>query len=461
MLVIAALLAASLHPSGALEAVAAPAAHALAVPAPVAPDVTVRTAAARVVTVASEDQVDGLAQLRGRSFLRALSALSPAELRRAGRDAAVQRVVLDHPPTAADVEPWWGRLPAASRVALTTGAPQLIGNLEGIPYSTRDTANRATLARLLDASRADDGAGQAGSKTAMLGQIQAALRRGPGDPEKQLVTIDTRGAGRAAIALGDLDTASDVTVMVPGMFFTVTGQLVDWTATGADLYREQATVAPAAAVATSRGQGSGVAVLAWMGYRTPGVSNVLSLDLAKVGATRLERVVAGIDRTRASRPPRVSIVAHSYGSTTALLALSAGRVHVDSLTLFGSPGSGVAAASELAVTAGQVFVGDAHWDPVAGTGIFGHDPGASGFGSTLLDLAGGADAVDIGDVLRRPFGHNGYLKPGTASLHDVALIAVGRSDLVRHAGDDGSDGDGPPESPAFLVLRPQDPQLRD
>ena len=208
--------------------------------------------------------------------------------------------------------------------------------------------------------------------------------------------------------------------------------------------------------------GSGVAVVAWMGYRTPDLSNILSLDLAQTGADRLERAVAGIRAVRQGEQPRLGIVAHSYGSTTALMALSSGRMSADSLTVLGSPGSDVRSSSELAVAAGNVFVGGAHWDPVAGSGYFGTDPASSGFGSTVLDLAGGADAQD-GDVFRRPVGHNDYLKPGTASLHDVALIAVGRGDLVRDAVEQrrGRGDDGVQTSPDMYLVRPQDLQPRD
>lgn len=370
-----------------------------------------------------------LGDLRGSALLDALATAPAGVLREAGdTDGPVMPVVYDAPPAATDVARWWSGLGREARDRLVASAPQVMGNLEGVPYGVRDRANRAALAADLRAADAP------GSTTAgqlrVLEQVRAALVRGPEDPEKQLVTLDPRGGGRAAIAMGDLDHASDVTVMVPGMFFTVAGQFVDWTATGADLYREQATVAPLAA----GDDHDGVAVVAWLGYRTPDLTDVLSTRLATAGAVRLERTLLGVDATRAADPVRVDVVAHSYGSTTALLALSSGRVHVDSLTVLGSPGSAVQRASELAVPAGQVFVGEARWDPIAGTGYFGTDPAAPSFGSTVLDLDGGADRAEDGDVFRRPDGHNGYLVPGTASLHDVALIAVGRSDLVAGSG---------------------------
>ncbi|MBT2501513.1 alpha/beta hydrolase [Curtobacterium sp. ISL-83] len=440
-----------------------------------------------------------LAQVHGPGFLRDLTAVAPAELRVVDRDERVLADAEDDPPTAPDVAAWWARLDTDERQVLATLAPSVVGNLEGVPYAVRDQANRA----VLTAGLADPATPPA--QVAMLGQVRESLVAGPGAPTRSLITLDTRGSGRAAIAIGDLDTAADVTVVVPGMFFTVTGQMADFTATANDLYSEQATLAPlaagvggvtgagsgveeeprtaagaasCAAVRTAvgagpcagsraatgpRGTASGIAVVAWMGYRTPDLSNILSLGLAETGATRLERAVDGLREIRGDDQPRLNVVAHSYGSTAALIALSSGRMQADSLTVLGSPGSAVRHASALAVPAGEVFVGGAHSDPIAGSGYFGTDPGSAQFGSTLLDLAGGADAQDAGEVFRRPVGHNDYLKPGTASLHDVALVAIGRGDLVRDPGRHGNGrGEGVPQpSPDMYLVRPQDLQQRD
>ncbi|MCJ1713148.1 alpha/beta hydrolase [Curtobacterium sp. VKM Ac-2922] len=397
--------------------------------------------------------LDRLRAARGRGLLDALVAATPAQLSAADQDSRVVATAMDEPPSAAVVAAWWSGLDGRTQTRLARTAPVVVGCLDGVPVAVRDHANRTVLAAGLADPRTD------ASQRAMLGQVRDALHRAPGAPPKSLVTLDTRGAGRAAIAIGDLTTAADVTVLVPGMFFTVTGQMDDFIATAGDLYDEQATLAPVAAPAS----GTGVAVLAWLGYRTPDLSNVLSLGLADTGASRLERTVEGIRTLRDGDQPRLGIVAHSYGSTTALMALASGRMSADSLTVLGSPGSDVRRASELSVAAGQVYVGGAHLDPVAGSGYFGTDPAASSFGATVLDLAGGTVARADGDVFRRPVGHNDYLKPGTASLHDVALIAVGRGDLVRdalhhHGGDDG--GDVQPSLDLYLV-RPQDLQPRD
>ncbi|MCS6544271.1 alpha/beta hydrolase family protein [Curtobacterium herbarum] len=422
------------------------------VPAVVAP-ATVWSSGPRASDLPSGPSVEALAAASGQRWLDALETATPLTLRAADDDSRVTRTAMDDPPSTNLVANWWRSLSPGSRTVLTDEAPVVIGNLDGVPYDVRDVANRAALA----AGLADPGTPTA--VASMLGQVRESLEPTPDDPRKYLVTLDTRGTGRCAISLGDLDTAGDVSVVVPGIFFSVNGQMVDFTATAGDVFREQATLAPVAAPAN----GPGIAVVAWMGYRTPGIADFMSLDLAHVGADRLIRTLDGIRAVRNDHEPRLGVVAHSYGSTTAMIALSSGRTRVDSLTMLGSPGSAVTSVDQLGVPRGQVYVGGAHWDPVAGTGFFGTDPGCATFGAARLDLVGGSDPADAGDVFRRPFGHNEYLKPGTASLHDVALIAVGRGDLVSGGHRPGdTPGDGMVQAtPDMYLVRPQDLQPRD
>jgi hypothetical protein len=439
LLIAAALLTASIHSLGVVEAPIEP----------VAAVVSPMSAAASHPRVS----LDALASASGQRWLDALAAATPSTLRAADAEPRVAATAMDDPPSTNLVANWWRALSSASRTTLIEDVPVVVGNLDGVPYDVRDLANRTTLT----AGLADPTAPPA--RASMLGQVRESLDQAPDEPRKYLVALDTRGPGRCAIALGDLDTAGDVSVVVPGIFFTVNRQMVDFTATAGAVYREQATLAPVAAPA----DGPGVAVVAWMGYRTPGISDFMSLDLAHVGADRLVRILDGIRSVRNDHEPRLGVVAHSYGSTTAMIALSSGRTRVDSLTMLGSPGSAVTSVAELGVPRDEVFVGGAHWDPIAGTGFFGTDPGRASFGAAALDLVGGSDPADAGDVFRQPFGHNDYLKPGTASLHDVALIAVGRGDLVRS-------GHGPGDAPAdgavqatidMYLVRPQDLQPQD
>ncbi|MBP1242443.1 hypothetical protein ABID92_002235 [Frigoribacterium sp. PvP120] len=419
------------------------------------------TTGARPSTAAPDLTVPAcLAELAGASS-PALSALG-GSFDPVGDDASRLSAVLtagaDAPTTAA----WWAGLDDSRRLGLVAAVPGVVGQLEGVPYDVRDQANRLFLgaATLALHDRDETAAEQDGddARSAMLGQVQLALAdRSAGDEDRQLIALDTVMPGRAAVSVGSLDTADDVSVLVPGMFFTVHGQMVDWAETAGQLHDEQRAWTYLLARSDARPLDS-VAVVAWMGYRTPDLTNVYTLDLARQGAGHLEDALSGLDAARASDAPRVTVVAHSYGSTTATLALSSGRVSVDSLALLGSPGSVVPTAAMLSVADDDVYAAAGSFDPVAGSGYFGVDPGTGAFGAVLLHTGGGDDSV-TGRVLRAALGHNDYLLPGTESMRSLALIALGHGDMVD--GDERSPGEPRPDGPELALVRPQDVYLRD
>ena len=379
-----------------------------------------------------------------------------------GDDASRVSSALVAGTSAAGTADWWAGLDPSRRLGLVAALPGVVGQLEGVPYAVRDQANRLFLTDVREAlhERDDtpDEADDDDRRAAMLAQVQAALLdRSAGDADRELVTLDTVLPGRAAVSVGHLDTADDVTVLVPGMFFTVRGQMVDWTETAGQLLDEQRSWTYLLARSDPAPLDS-VAVVAWMGYRTPDLTNVYTLDLAERGAQRLEEAVGGLDASRASHAPRVTVVAHSYGSTTATLALSSGRTTVDSLVLLGSPGSVVPTADDLDVAGHDVYAAAGSFDPVAGSGYFGADPGTAAFGAVKLHTGGGDDTV-TGRVLAAALGHNDYLRPGTESMRSLALIALGRGDLAD--GDERNPGEPAPEGPELALVRPQDVYLRD
>lgn len=364
--------------------------------------------------------------------------------------------------SAGQTADWWATLPASRQSALLAAMPGVVGNLEGIPYTVRDVANRLTLNTTinqleLDQTRAQAGLvsfGDAGRRLTMLQQVSIALQRGRegDDSPRQLVSLDTVFPGRAAVSVGDLDTATNVSFMVPGMLYTVSNQITFWADRAADLHSEQELYSSTLATRTSAPSTS--ADVAWMGYRTPDLTNVLSLTLARAGATHLEDTVNGLDAARQTDMPRVNIIAHSYGSTAATIALSNHTIHVDSLTLLGSPGSVVPRAGDLAVSPGGVYAAAAALDPVAGSGIFGVDPGSTSFGATLLNVAGGTDPFTE-QHLAATLTHNTYFMPGTESIRNLALIGIGHGAL---AGGRTPEPQSPEvaTSPSLAYVRPQD-----
>nr|WP_254281296.1 alpha/beta hydrolase [Frigoribacterium sp. VKM Ac-2836] len=362
---------------------------------------------------------------------------------------------------------WWSDLREDRRRTLALAVPGVVGNLEGIPYSVRDSANRLFLrdATTAIAGRvgSDDERPDDSRRLGMLQQVRATLDGAThdvpfaGTADRHLVALDTVLPGRAAVTVGDLDTADDVSVLVPGMLFTVSDQLVDWTNTAGSLHDEQATWA----ALLGRGGANPaptVAVVAWMGYQTPDLTNFYDLGLAHRGAGHLEAALAGLDAARPADEPRVSVMAHSYGSTTATIALSSGHVAVDSLVLLGSPGSVVSGAGDLAVRGDDVYAAAGSLDPVAGSGFFGADPATAAFGAVVLHMGGGSDTV-TGHALAAALGHNDYFRAGTESMRSLALIGLGHGDLVDgRAGDPGREG---PEAPVLTLVRPQDVYFRD
>lgn len=357
--------------------------------------------------------------------------------------------VLTTPPEATVVSAWWTMLDATQRAALTAATPRLVGGLDGVPLAQRSRANETYLREsLADTTRALDGILSATERDrlshqqAMLEQVAEALHASDDGPKRSLILLDTGGTGRAAIALGNPDTADYIAYLVPGMNYQVEPQMVNWTTVADDLYREQVTVlAERPAAPTARGTSLAstttdavsapptVATISWIGYEAPDLFSVGGLDRAEAGAAFLETSWAGVRATRGAQQPFVAVFAHSYGSTVSLLALAQGEVEVDALVLVGSPGSAIQSAAKLRVTDENVFVGKADWDPAVNSAFFGSDPGAASYGATALGVRGGIDAL-TGASLAGSVGHNDYFTPGSESLHNMALIGTDNADLV-------------------------------
>ena len=383
-----------------------------------------------------------LPQLAGRALLDQLALLSRADLRShlADHPGSIRQLLLD-PPAAEQTERWWRALPLSVRRDFEFAAPELLGNLPGIPYSIRDAANRDFLAETIRnlSDRVDDGVGRGEgteirARLSMLHQVELAIRPVPGEPTRTIVSLDTASPGRAAIVIGNIRTADYVSYLVPGMFFTVEGQVVDWAETAVDLYREQEGWLDRLGQTDGRLRDKTVATVAWMGYQTPSLFTVGSEDLADDGALYLDSAIDALYNERASDRPYVSLLAHSYGSTAAMKALATGKFEVDSFAVVGSPGSAAQSVDDLHVRGGNVFVGEASWDPVVGSGYFGSNPGAPSYGAKRMSVAGGTDLITDAQ-LTASVGHNEYFAPGSESLRNMALISIDRGSLV-------SDGSG-------------------
>lgn len=392
---------------------------------------------ASAVSSASAAPVDAL---RGMAFLSRLSTLSHLDAITAiSRNPQTVAKLASDPPAAHAVTQWWRSAPLHTQSALIGAAPALVGNLEGVPLPIRNVANRSALDDAADhiEDRLAEGAGRAeraalGARQHMLGQIEQALVSDDGLP-RQLVTLDTEGEGRAVIAVGDVSSADHVSFLIPGMFFGVDAQIVAWTEAAATVVRQKTEWLER----LGRGDETAAAI-AWIGYRTPSLVNVASMELAREGRDALTASLVGLREARGDDQPYLSVLAHSYGSTAALLSLEEHDVWVDALAIVGSPGSTARSVDELHVVDGNVWVGAAEWDPIPASGVFGSQPLSPSYGAHRFSVAPGYDRI-TGTRLAGALSHNDYFADGGMSLRNLALIAVGEGSHVTAA--DRSAGD--------------------
>ena len=299
---------------------------------------------------------------------------------------------------------------SAQQLALLVIVPGVLGNLGGIPYTVRDSANRQVLAaqgKELRALMADrdkmlangDGSGpwiallqEHGYDSASFGaewNTVTALEKSlgaAGGLTYQLVQFQPGVVPFAAISAGDMDTASQVTVLVPGMATTVSSSMQEQTGDARNLFLQQRALDK---VIHSE---SGLAVVAWIGYDTPrsaseGHIEVVSSAQAKVGAVHLQGFLQGVTGARGWTPgENLSVVAHSYGTTTASLAL----VHtpVENLTMLASAGldRAIPSVHDLQVPAGHVWASEASGDNVADLGRVDYS-GSDKFSKAVWDSA--------------------------------------------------------------------------
>jgi hypothetical protein len=377
--------------------------------------------------------------LSGISLVRELAALSSGQIKKLiATDPDLVTKLLQSPPTSAEVNTLWQSLTPSTRSKLASAAPRLVGSLDGFPVAVRNSANREwvsqSIMKLQEQLPKVDGRALAESnqhELHMLTMVQKALKPTKGGPARTLLSADPTGQGKAVIVLGNLQKADYVTYLVPGMFYTVDGQLSAWTGDAADLYKQQTAWLKRLSATDPADAHKTVAVVAWMGYQTPDLTNIGSLVLADQARDALSSSVEALQLQRAGHLPYTTIVAHSYGSTAALMALTDYDFSVNALVLVGTPGSAAQSAKDLHVKNTNVWVGSAAWDPVPTSAFFGSDPSSPSYGAHTMGVGGGTDAV-TGVKLVQSIGHNDYFAPGTESIRNMAVIGIDHSSLVQH-----------------------------
>lgn len=394
-----------------------------------------------------------LEELDPEKLLSLLTELTPKQLAAlvAANPSLVQTFWND-PPDPEAVAAWWSALAPDVQDLYITGAPTIIGNLGGIPYTQRDVANRAAYAAAL--ARYDQ---LTAEQKGTLDQLKEALNRKGVPPGVPIQLVDfnlTAPTPLVAVSIGDLDTADTTTWCVPGMDFNAKNAAASWTLAAKNLHNKQRSLG-------SRSQ----AVVAWLGYEAPDALGVLDGRAASTGANRLASELDAHHATRAASGPvpPITVVAHSYGTTTAADALTRTRHTIDSFVLVGSAGIDTKYVTNLA----DLNVTDANGKPAVYTTTAADDllapigvdlsgraqpnPKAANVNGMSI---GGAQSFSSdggnGPGLKRVRGHNplgegtrtteplnasppqggGYFDPDTQSLRNIAAVTLGVTDKV-------------------------------
>ena len=277
--------------------------------------------------------------------------------------------------SATEVSAWWNSLTEDEKNKIIAEHPEAIGNLDGISMDARGKANeirlqteRTKAAEELAAAEAardkwdmnspEYAAAQqkvdnARLKVEDLEKIEELMHpygdpmASDGLPESpyHLLYLDASGDGdvRAAISVGDVDTAENVTTLVPGIGTTARAE-----EGGLSDLLGHAKAARNAAGADN------TAAVAWLGYDAPpGLGEIsddykghqweyMNANRADEAAPALNSFHEGIHSWHQSQgtDPNLTTAGHSYGSLVTGTALTSSKTGVvDAATLYGSPGA--------------------------------------------------------------------------------------------------------------------------
>jgi hypothetical protein len=349
-----------------------------------------------------------------------------------------------NPGDAATIAANWENLTEVEQNALIAAVPWVIGNLPGLPSWARDQANRIQVdfyrdhPQLLNADQ-----------LRLMAEVQRILAReekqAVPDPPIQLLALDPLGAvPKAAVAYGDLDTATHTTWAVPGMDSDAANGLAGMDESSLNLYWAQRDL--------DGFSGRRNAVVAWLGYDTPGAPpgdwGVVGSEYALAAAPRLAAELDGQFAARSAGGegvPVTSVLAHSYGTTVATIALTMVAHPVDALVMLGSAGLDTDAVPTLdalnvkEVSSGQraIYTAHASGDHLAPTGA-----GAARRGQPNPDATAPFGLQNYSPVYGGALLFSAEGDPSRGLLATDGHSMIGESDSAGFQGMSASEGHG-------------------
>lgn len=384
----------------------------------------------------ASEQNSTVAQIR--AYYAYLGKMTPKQIKALGEDypeAAVYGPRKSMP--AREQVEFWNGLSPAQQTAMAASLPIIVGNTEGVTYGKRSNANREVL-RLVTEKDFPPTKQQKKAFAAIIKSLEAPIPRAP---ERYLISFDpSTNKPLAGVAIGDLDRATTVTFNTSGI--------------GSDTPGMVGEVKKAQSVFDGQnqyGDSSANAVVAWIGYDSPGMfpesTEVNYTDKAKVGGQELATQLDGLHLTRESSShglPHVTVGAHSYGTTMSTYALTRTEFDVDKVFFYGSAGVDPHAASsaeDLHVKRGNdgrpdVYATQALGDMVAPGGIFSSQfgdvarisPTDDAFGAKVLHSE--ASISEDRQLLRPTRGHGGL-----GDVEEPRLQVLGSGDLLSYLKD--------------------------
>lgn len=357
----------------------------------------------------------------------------------------------------AEVQAWWESLTPLQQEQALREFPDLVGQLDGIPISDRDVANRTVLERergllqqqlseieareeflwkalqqgqVLDvypeaedprAALEDELRRLASERAELPGKlrgIDAITTRlnDPGRPDAYLIGFSSDGDGRAIVSVGNPDTAENVLTYVPG-----TGEQLS--SVGGGLKRMDAMAQDAAWAAG----GEKTSVVYWYGYDAPdSIADAGGESYAEGGGPVLDRFQTGLRATHDGEvPSRNTVLGHSYGSTVIGHAARGSDFDADAVVFVGSPGVGVDHVSDLAgLRPDQVWATTAKHDVIGLVPDWGFthgkDPSEADFGARVF-------RSDPGSFLDMTGAHSAYWEENNPARTNVAEIVTGQA----------------------------------
>ena len=357
----------------------------------------------------------------------------------------------------------WRTLSPLQRQALIVSRPDAIGATDGVPAAARDQANRLTLKALETSLRAQIAAASVpvfpswapiisslgtppltaldqrtriqienlNGRLANVRALRTTLDTDAGPP-RYLLAMDVGGRGRAVVAVGNPDTATNVATYVPGVGSDVAGLPGD--------VRRVAALQQAATAAGS----PATAVIAWLDYGAPPSLPAGAFDsFADAAAPKLTDFLEGLRATHDGPPAHSTLVPFSYGGLVVATASNLQPLAADQIVMVSSAGTELTSAGQFRLDGvppdqvpGRIYatIGSGDFIPftrLVHAGI----PTAEGFGATGLPEVSAPnvlDSVDSPFVVRSSVfdayvAHTAILDPNSPLVPTLGRLIAGES----------------------------------